>query len=509
MLKKISFLLLSVVVLSCSKTLEEKPYSSLTVDSFFNNYNEANQAVIGVYSLLPNTNYYKRAFTNVIGFTSDDSYHTGAAFTAFDNGSLEPTNALVASLWNTVFSLHGKANFTVAALNNTEKLSANDKNTMLARVRFARALNLYNAVRIWGDIPLVKEYSVSEENMYPARAPKAQVYAFIEEDLKFAASILPQTVTEYGFPTKGAALGLLGKVYLSEEKWADANTTLDQVIGLKIYSLLPVYTDVFDITKENNAEELFSIQFKKDLQESAENSGGSLLPFWFLPVNSTLGYTADGSQTPGQMRVEHATYDRFTTGDYAGTDSRKLFITSYTLSTTGALSRRYPLITTVAALGPAYSKYRDPSNNLERNYDNNLYILRYADILLMKAEAENELNGPTTAAYAAFNLVRSRSNTKALATGLTKDTFRDAVSRERGIEFFGEFQSWFDQTRMKRNGISYYRYYKELIVSTGKFKNGTEVNYAAYYPKLELMPIPASEIAINKNITAANQNPGY
>ncbi|MFV0378218.1 MAG: RagB/SusD family nutrient uptake outer membrane protein [Mangrovibacterium sp.] len=512
MYKKFILYLLLVSLVSCNDLLEEKSYSSLTVDSFYNNATEGNQAVVGIYSMLTIPNYYKRALTHITGFTSDESYHPGAAFAPFDNNDLVPTNSVVTDLWNAIFNLHGRANFAVKAIENSEGISDDDKPLMLARIRFVRALNLYNAVRFWGDIPLVKEYSVDEDTWYPARTPKAEVYAYIEEDLKYCAEILPVTETNYGYPTQGAALGLLGKVYMSEEKWDDAKTVIDEVIALKVYALLDTYDEVFDIAKENNKEEIFAIQFKKDDAVAAENSLGSLLPFWYLPAFNTLGYTANPDHPKGQMRVEHATYDRYTTGDYKSDNRNLIFITQYvnSNSATGALVKRYPLNKAVAAQGPAVSKYKDPTNNNDRNYDNNLYILRYADILLMKAEVENEINdGPTDAAYAAFNEVRTRSNAVSLATGLSQDEFRDAVSSERGIELYGESQRWFDQTRMKRsNGDSYYKYWKNAV-NIAAYTKFNESQWTVYYSKMELMPIPTSEMAINPNITVADQNPGY
>lgn len=510
-MKKITIItILFFTLFSCNDILQEKSFSSLTVDSFFNNQLEANQSVVGVYALLTSSSYYKRGLLNIVGFTSDDSYNPGAAFTPFDDGTLEPTNSLVSDLWQVIFNLNGKANFTVFALTETDKLTDEEKQLMLSRVRFIRALNMYNAVRLWGDIPLVMEYSLSEENLYPARSPKSEVYAFIEEDLKYCIQYLPETEKEYGFPTKGTALGLLGKVYMSEEKWNEAKIAIDQLIGLGKYSLLSNYMDLFDIKNENNSEEIFSIQFKKDNAESAEISLGSLLPFWFLPAFNNLGLAGNPDHPKGQMRVEHATYDRYTNGDYKNDNRNKIFITSYGHSQTGNIVRRYPENKAANAQGPACIKYQDPTNDNDRNYDNNLYILRYADILLMKAEVENELNGPTAEAYSAFNQVRLRSNVTGLTAGLSKEAFRDAISDERGLEFYGEFQRWFDQTRMKRSGDSYYKYLKEKVVAERKFTNAAEGRWAlAYYAKLELMPIPISEIAINPNINVVNQNPGY
>lgn len=510
MLKKLTIYTLLLTLVSCNAILEEESFSSLTVNSFFNNSKEANQAVVGVYAQLTTPAYYKRGLLNVVGFASDDSYNPGAAFTPFEDGSLEPTNDLVTGLWESIFNLNGKANFTIYALDQTEKLTEEEKQLMLGRLRFVRALNLYNAVRLWGDVPLVKEYSVSAENLFPARTPKAEVYNFIEEDLKYCAQYLPQTETSYGFPTKGAALSLLGKVYMSQEKWSDAKTVIDQVIGLGTYALLDNYTDIFDIAKENNKEEIFSIQFMKDNAEAGETSLGSLLPFWFLPAFNNLGFAGNADHPKGQMRVEQATYDRYTSGAYVNDKRNKIFITSYGDSRTAKIVKRYPEDTKVNAQGPACIKYKDPTNDSDRNYDNNLYILRYADILLMKAEVENEISGPNSVAYDAFNQVRLRSNTLALTAGLSKEDFRDAISNERGLEFYGEFQRWFDQTRMKRNGGSYYKYFREKVAGEKKFTNPGEHKWAlGYYPKYELMPIPASEIAINPNITVDNQNAGY
>ncbi|MFV0346686.1 MAG: RagB/SusD family nutrient uptake outer membrane protein [Bacteroidales bacterium] len=510
MKKIIAFIALIVTLASCSDLLEEKSFSSLTVESFFNNYDEANQTVIGAYSLLTATQYYKRGLLNIVGFTSDDSYHNGALFTVFDDGDLDSNNSLVENLWDVIFNLNGRTNFTVFAMEQTDKLSEEEKTLLLGRVRFLRALNLYNAVRLWGDIPLIKEYSASDENTYPARSPKADVYAFIEEDLMYCVSTLPVIETEYGFPTKGAAFGLLGKVYMSQEKWTDANSAIDSVIGLGMYDILDNYMDVFDVNNENNVEELFSIQFKNDDAYAGENSLGSLLPFWFIPKLADLGMVGDPNQTAGQMRVEHATYDRYSTGDYTNDGRNQIFITSYPNLNTGKTIKRYPENTTAAAQGPACGKYQDPTNSNERNYNNNLYILRYADILLMKAEVENELHGATGIAYEYFNKVRLRSNTIELTPGLSKEGFRDAIADERGLEFFGEFQRWFDQTRMKRNGESYYKYTKEKVVSEGKFTHPAQARWAlAYYPKYELMPIPGKEIANNPNINIDNQNPNY
>ncbi|ALJ04458.1 hypothetical protein APS56_04575 [Pseudalgibacter alginicilyticus] len=510
-MKKIGILCVLLVVFSCNESiLEEQSFDTLTEDSFFNNYEEANASLIGVYDLLSEVNYYKRAFLMITGYAGDEGYHNADLFSRYEDGTLLPTDGYVTGLWNSIFYMHGKANFTIFALSNTPNLSSDEKKIFLGRLRFIRALNLFNAVRLWGDIPLVKEYLVTEENSYPSRTPKSEVYAYIEEDLEYAIENLNILEPQYGFPTKGAAYGLLGKVYMAQDKWPEAKVAVDEVIKLGVYDLLPNYLDVFDVNNENNIEEIFSIQFSQDATIAGEQSKGSLLAYFYLPAFNTLGYAGDPDHPKGQMRVEHATYDRYTTGDYTVDKRNELFITNYVNSNTGATVTRYPENTSAASQGPAYSKYRDPNNSNDRNYDNNLIILRYADILLMKAEIENELNGPTDVAYDAFDEVRGRSNSTLITRNLNKDTFRDAISNERGIELFGEFQRYFDVLRMKKNGESYYKYYRELLVSEGKFTHAAQNRWAlGYYPKYELMPIPSDEMALNPNINIADQNPGY
>ncbi|MFV0539635.1 MAG: RagB/SusD family nutrient uptake outer membrane protein [Aestuariibaculum sp.] len=514
MKKILSILAIFGVLSSCSNLLEEESFSELTVDSFLNNYTEANQAVIGVYSALTARYYYKQGFLLVAGYPGDDSYHHVATFaTPFYNGSLNSNNEYIENLWAQVFVLHGKANFAVSALEGTDRITDEERQLLLARVRFVRALNLYNAVRLWGDIPLVREYDVNDENLYPARSPKAEVYTFIEEDLMFAANNLPTVETDYGYPTEGAALGLLAKVHMSQEEWIEADSVLDDFFNISTYSLLPNYSDVFNINNENinNSEEIFAIQFANDDQEIDFSAKGSMMADFFLPNNIAPLYV--NLKTRGQMIVQHASYDRYTTGDYVTDTRNEIFLTSYpNINNPNATVRRYPEHANVATFGPGCRKYQDPGNSDDRNFGNNLYILRYADILLMKAEVENELNGPTTIAYNAFNEVRSRSNATLLSGITDKDEFRDAISNERGIEFFGEFQRWFDLTRMKKpNGDSYYKFIKEDVAANPKWNSARpHHNWAVgYFSKYELMPIPGSEIRNNPNINVENQNQGY
>ncbi|MFV0565739.1 MAG: RagB/SusD family nutrient uptake outer membrane protein [Flavobacteriaceae bacterium] len=514
MKKIISILLVFATLASCSSILEEESFSELTPDSFLNNYAEANQAVIGVYAMLTEQYYYKQGFLVVTGYSGDEFYHHVATFaTPFYDGTLASDNDYVEPLWDNIAVLRDRANYAISILEETDKITDDEKQLLIARVKFIRALNYYNAVRLWGDIPLLKEYSLEEDDLYPVRTPKFDVYTFIEDDLLEAAHYLPVTETEYGFPTKGAALGLLAKVHMSQDEWIEANSILNDFFDISTYSLLPNYQDVFNISNENNAEEIFAIQFTYDSNNTDFAARGSMMADYFLPNNIAPIYV--NLKTRGQMITQHASYDRYVSNDYVTDTRNQIFLTSYpNINNPNATVKRYPDNPNTRTFGPGCNKYQDPGNSNDRNFNNNLYILRYADILLMKAEIENEINnGPTTAAYNAFNEVRLRSNETELETGLSQDEFRDAISDERGIEFFGEFQRWFDLTRMKKsNGDSYYKFLKEKVITDGKFNaaNGPHNNWAAgYFSKYELMPIPAAEIRNNPNISVSNQNPGY
>uniref|UniRef100_UPI0032176DF3 RagB/SusD family nutrient uptake outer membrane protein n=1 Tax=uncultured Draconibacterium sp. TaxID=1573823 RepID=UPI0032176DF3 len=511
---KYIILLLLVSLMSCEDFLTEKPIDRFTEESYFVDASAARGATVGVYSYLTGAQYYKRAALIVYEYTSDHFYRSNA-YKRYDQGAIAPNENWIGWMWSSMYNINGKANTAIENIQKMENISEEERTLYLGYLKFIRAFNLFNAVRTFGDVPLVTETPKIEEDLYHGRTPKDQVYQFIIDELKACIdnNLLPlkseQPTGDYGFPTLGAARGILAKVYLTLGDWDNAINYCNDVINSSEYSLLDDYESVFDVNNENNEEEIWSIMFTRDGTASAQGSIGSDAVNLFSPNNIDLNTMPDPLWGTGLgfFNVEQWAYDRYTTGDYVTDDRNKLFVTTY-LNQANKPQKRYPLVKT--GVGPAYIKYKDMQELDSRNAENNLYILRYADILLMKAEALNESDQP--GAEVLVNEVRERAhNETPVASGLSKEEFRYEIFEERGIEFMGECQRWFDMIRMKRNdGTTYYDYIKQKAIDDAIYTHAAQNVWAlSYNTKMQLMPIPFDEINSNPKIGPEDQNPGY
>ena len=321
------------------------------------------------------------------------------------------------------------------------------------------------------------------------RSPQADVFKQILADLADASKMLPAKAALKGRATQGAALSLLGKVYLTQKNYAAASSTLKQVTSLG-YALNANYKDNFDPAKKNGVESIFEVQYQggNDLGEQ------STFVYIFAPRLSAGAVTGYANTTPGGRNIPtRDMMNAYETGDLRKAIS---FQPGYTLNGS------YVGI-------PFVSKYQYPHTITGRS-DNNWPILRYSDVLLMLAESINEASGPNAEAYDYLNQVRKRAGL-ATVDGLSKDAFRTAVLNERRVELAFENHRWFDLQRtntptqltalMNAHGAS------EKANPT-VFRGGIAFNSSDYvYSDFEYyLPIPAPQILINKNLT---QNPGY
>jgi hypothetical protein len=336
----------------------------------------------------------------------------------------------------------------------------------------------FNLVRVFGDVPLVlKEIEKPEEGYQYGRTPAAEVYAQIIKDLTEAESVLPPTypAAEAGRATKGAAKALLGKVYLTQKRYADAAAKLKEVMDLGVYDLLPSYADVFAPANKNHKESVFAVQFKKgSLNE------GNRMPNAFAPENSgnaVIQFGGDGQNRPSPD-LQAA---------YEPNDPRKDLSLATSYKNARGETVQYNFV----------KKYYDVPA-VKYDNDNNFPVIRYADVLLMYAEALNEVAYlPGGEAFMALNRVRQRVGLpEKTATDLPDQmAFREAVLNERRVELAFEGHRWFD---LVRTG-------KALEVLTAKaaaigIRTGvSETNL--------LFPIPQSQVDINRS--KIDQNPGY
>lgn len=360
------------------------------------------------------------------------------------------------------------------------------KNRSLGEAYFLRAHYYFILARFFGDVPLVTEPQDVNGDLYPARAPKAEIYNLIISDLEKAITALPQkqqySSNDKGRASRGAAVGALAKVYLTLGNWQKVVELTNQLEGMG-YSLNADYSDNFNVVTENSAESLFEVQYSADGGYnfwSDENQSSWTSAFMGPRGASFVAGGGYGWNQPTQEFV-----DSYETGDkrkdktifYEGGPDYdgKEYKASYSLT------------------GYNVKKFLVPLSAFP-SYDNsplNFPIMRYSEVLLMKAEALNEL-GQITAAATPLNVVRARAGLAPVSTSLSQTAFRDKVMQERRMELAFEGQRWFDLIRVN-NG----QYGLDFLHSIGKNNAST---------KHLLMPIPQIEIDRNPNLT---QNPGY
>ncbi len=388
----------------------------------------------------------------------------------------------LAAVWTTFYQAIGRANFLIESVEKNTTLADNVKNKALGEVRFIRALCYYQLVRSWGKVPMRLQPVTDANNIGEPLAEIDALYKQIIADLQFAEGTLPAKVTANtaGRATKGAAITMLADVYLTLKDYQNARAKSLEVINNKAtygYNLEISLPTLYSPTAATSAEEIFAIKFA---QIRAQGS--------FLPAYAHDDRANAADLAARGLRRFSAFKKVPLIRDWDARDLRKGWNLYDTLTINNVKFRaNIPLNGDYL-----FGKYRDADAPEETAAGNDFYLYRYADALLIFAEAENQLNGPTTAAYDAINQVRRRAygvninTTSAVADlpiGLTKEAFDELVFRERGYEFFFECKRWFD---LKRTGRL------EKIVSESGIK--TLPANSAYWP------IPNVETANNPSI---------
>ncbi|WP_460618186.1 RagB/SusD family nutrient uptake outer membrane protein [Hymenobacter ruber] len=419
---------------------------------------------------------------------SDNSFAvtSGEALNEFNDFSLSGLNPRLPSQWLVTYRAIARCNIILSRAGGV-KLTDATRNRLYGEVRFIRALAYFNAVQIWGDIPLVTSEITSIADAYQfGRASKAQVYDQIEKDLAFAELNLPATQTgaNLGRATKGAAQGLLGKVLLTEKKYTDAATSLKKVIDGNNYALQANYANIFLTSNEMNTEILAAARYTK-----GGLGVGSSFSTWFMPVlPAAVAVTVNNNIGQGQ---QFNSVDPDLVAAFAAsgpTDVRAA--ASFGSSGTGASILYYT------------KKYNDTPTTTTDS-ENDWIILRYADVLLMYAEAVNEAGGTITpAALDAVNRVIRRSRGLPVATPapavdlpatISQTDLRTRLELERRLELNFEGHRWFDLVRTDRALPVMNALFTRLGI-----KNITANNL--------VFPLPIQETQTNPILT---QNPGY
>lgn len=462
-MKKILVLasLATLLMTSCGDSFFDlEPASSVTIDKVYKTASDYNVAVIGCYAKLQSqVNFY----TECCEYRSDNlSLGAPTAGTQdrydIDHFTEKPSNGILSSYWANFNNNVYRCNLLLDQIDGAN-FAENLKKQYKGEAMFIRALNYFNMYRIWGGVPATKHVVSAAEALKVARYSDEQMFDLIAGDLKEIVdnNYLPETYSsaDMGRATSGAAKALLGKVYLTFHKWTEAKDILSQLIGK--YQLVSPIAQVFNVDNKNNNEIIFAVHFNKEI----EGEGHS---YWYNLTNAS----DDTNQTSSLLNT-------FPTGD-----ARKDLITYVQVEKNVRLM----------------NKFYDTKSPTFKTVGNDQILLRYADVLLMYAEALNEIQYDASEGSLALkylNAVRQRAGISNLTVKQlpTQEKFRKGILVERQREFPYEGQRWFDLVRM---GFA-----KSVMA-----ENGVEIKDYQL-----LFPIPQQEIEKVSDKSILWQNPGY
>ena len=488
----------------CKKDfLDRQPQGNYTADNYpypggsgpYDTY------LFGAYSSLRDFGVHSQAFLCITSIRSDDAdkgstpSDGGADALGMDNFPVLTTSGMTNTFWVAYYNLINKCNIALDQIYHNKDIAATPEAKLQAEgeAKLIRGYAYFMLVRSFGSVPLIDSlFSDPAAQSNVPQSSAATVYSFIEKDLQFAASNLPLSWDPKfaGRATKGAANGLLAKVYLTEKKWALAMNTAALVINSGQYDLSTSYDKIFREEGENSKESVFEVQ----ATASATNPTS-----YGVQYAQVQGIRGSGSWDLGWGWNTPSTY---LDAAYESNDPRRARTILYTSTGTTTYTTIYGESIPFGLPNPRYNNkvYSNPATRASVGnrfgYWMNVRILRYADVLLMYAEAANEI-GNTAEALAKLEMVRARARqgapTGTLPTVTTTDPvqLRDAIRRERRVELGMEHDRFFDLVRW---GVA-----AATLQAAGKTNfNDNRDN---------LLPIPQTQIDISKGVL--KQNPGY
>ncbi|PTQ98287.1 putative outer membrane starch-binding protein [Mucilaginibacter yixingensis] len=489
--KKIYILLLATAtIFGCKKQLDQQPVSSLATTNFFTNNNDFLQGVNGVYAQLKSIPdqflWLGEMRSDNINAISDGNRD----WDGINNFSPNITTvAFISNAWKTNYNGIFNANTVLKALTDKSSVIGNASlvTRYTAECRYLRAFYYFQLLRLFGGVPVISSPLTADEVKSVARGSVADVYTLIIGDLQYAAANLPASYTgsDVGRATSYAAKGLLGLVYLTRSgptynvagpglasnEYDKALAQFNDIIAGNQYSFLSDYTSIFSYANEDNKEVIFDVQYASSINGAGFPSDLVPVAYWTsLGISNTYG-------------------NGYGSSSFAVTNNLK---TSYTSAGT---DKRYAFNVATTYTSPFLKKYIDLTKKGTSGTDwpINFILLRYTDILLMKAECIlHGAAGTQADVDGIVNQVRTRAGLGSLA-----NVNLATLMEERRREFAGEGLRWND---LVREGLA-------VDVMNAWIKADAVTNVSQVVPNYVIYPVPAAEIQTKAGLYT--QNPGY
>jgi hypothetical protein len=466
-----------ILMTSCSKDfIELNPESTISVDVVYKTDKDFQDAVTGCYNSLQ---IQYRNFWLFGDIRADDSRADlvqGNETDLMNNFTLDNSAAILRTTWQNYYIMINRSNSILDRIKDKDASTIPNKARYTGEAEFFRALAYFDLIRIFGGVPMITTPVSIDDSYKIGRTSVDDIYTkVIIPDFLDAISKLPVSYsgTDVGRVTKGAAKALLGRVYMTRKDFVNAETTLREVTTMG-YALLPNYNDLFDYTKnEHHSEYIFDVEYE-------EGMGGIGSPFTglFCPnVTVISDFFGVNGFRKGTNNPTEGLNALFVTGD-----KRKGITVATGITDKNGVFQPLP-----PAQGKFFTeKYMTPVANTDDSRAN-WKVIRYADVLLMLAEALNE-NGKTPEALTYLNMVRTRASVPGY-TGLSKEAARDNIYAERRLELSFEGVRWFD------------------LIRTGKALETMQASGMKAY--MAIFPIPLSQIQAINDPSILSQNPGY
>lgn len=476
------------VTTSCEDFLEEEVFTQFDPDTFLQDQNGIDALLTGAYSAFQVTGYRARDSYSILGeFPTDITWETGGGLNRLVvpimQFTWDPSLTFFNSQYNKYYSAISRANNVLLVTSTLSDIDQETVNKINGEARFIRAASYYTLYNLFGTTPIVEIPEGASLDDITAlgetpRATEEEYRNIVETDLLFAADNLDADGIS-SRANKGSAYAFLTKYFLNTKQWQKAADAANEVLGLN-YTLYNDYTNLFSIEGENNNEFIFRF-------ECLIGSGQTnvYMPHAFPPNYPIL---SNWNNFGAQFRTYTSFYETFENQDAR----RQLFVAEYTPNgSTDVVQLNRDLITNEALDNVRSFKFLPDPNGIGSNHGNDIPVIRLADIILARAEALNEISGPTQEAINLINQVRNRVSATAisLVDFSTKEELRDFILEERGREFYTE------------------GFRREDLIRHNKFiQQAVDRGVSNAQPFHVLYPLPQSQIDNNPNLA---QNPGY